>query len=251
MTTVLLFIICILLVWDIVMLRKIYKDGGNGNPTLTDEKYFELKYNINLLKSISAILIFVVGFLGYTSYEKFKSEFSENLNEATKEQRDNLSQVTDKQRKELDLLTENISLIKTSISELDSLKNRLEQSISDYDSRMTILNSKATKINNTLKYNPRIFVVNDIKYSVSTFRNRKNNSRDLKIFFKDLKSSFNERLPKFKKAPLVNVEGLRLTLHVMEITNEYFIVKAWSADGDELVYDRGYFTFDIWIASFD
>ena len=231
------------------MLRKIYKEGGEENSTLTDEKYFELKYNINLLKSISAILIFVVGFLGYTSYEKFKSEFSENLNEATKEQRDNLNKVTIEQRKELDDLTGNIELIKTNLKEIDLLRNRLEQNITEYDSRMTILNSKASKINNTLKYNPRIFVVKELRYPLTTIQS---SNDEVKVYFKDLKTSFNEKLPQFKKAPLVNVEGHRLDLHILEVTKDYFKVAEWSyAFDSNLDQNRGYFTFDIWIASFD
>ena len=207
---------------------------------LADEKYFELKYNINLLKSISAILIFVVGFLGYSSYNNFKAEFTDDLNEATIVQ-----------RKQLDSLTTNIKIIKTSLSEMDSLKDRLKQNITDYDSKMMLLNNKVSSINNTLKYNPRIFVVNGIKYPISTINSGYKDDQ-VKIYFKELSNSFGEKLPLFKKAPLVNVEGHRLDLHVLEVTNEYFRVSEWSYSmDDEIDGKRGYFTFDIWIASFD
>ncbi|GBF18229.1 hypothetical protein C21_00386 [Arenibacter sp. NBRC 103722] len=237
MNSILLFIICILLGWDIYLLRKIYKSGLNGISMLADEKYFELKYNINLLKSISAILIFVVGFLGYSSYNNFKDEFSNDLNK-----------VTENQRKQLDSITENIRVISESLDELESLKNNLQQNISDYDSRMSLLNGKVSSINNTLKYNPRIFVTTGIRYPLSTIHKMANG---VKVYFKDLKTSFNEDLPKFKKAPLVNVEGYRLDLHILEITEEYFRVGAWSYDNSEIDDKRGYFTFDIWLASFD
>ena len=114
-----------------------------------------------------------------------------------------------------------------------------------------LLNGKVSDINNTLKYNPRIFVVTDIKYPIETI-NSNFKEDEVKVYFRDLKTSFNEKLPVFKKAPLVNVEGHRLDLHVLEVINEFFRVSEWSLRMDnEIDKERGYFTFDIWIASFD
>lgn len=239
MNTILLFIICVLLIGDLFFLRKIYKNGVKGDQVLVDEKYFELKYNINLLKSISAILIFVVSFLGYSSYKDFKSEITGDLNEST-----------EKQRNEIETLTMKIDSFKNTLDTLEILRHNLQENISSYDLNMELLNNKVIRINNTLKYNPRIYVVNDLKYLMSYY----DKDSPVKVYFKDLVTSFNEKLPDFKRAPLINVEGHSVEIYVVKVTNEYFEITSGSAlssgknDPNEA---RGYYTYDIWIASFD
>lgn len=239
MNTILLFIICILLVGDLFFLRKMYKNGVTGSQVFADEKYFELKYNINLLKSISAILIFVVTFLGYSSYKDFKSEITGDLNSST-----------EKQRNEIDKLTMKTDSIKNILRTLEILRHNLQENISNYGGNMEKLNNKVISINSTLKYNPRIYVVNDLKYLVSYY----DLDQPVKIYFKDLVTSFNEKLPIFNKPPLINLEGHSINISIIKITNEYFEIISGSTtlEGENDKNEaRGYYTFDIWLASYN
>lgn len=74
----------VLIISDVYFLYKIFKTARLKKKSLPDERYFELKYNINLLKAVSAILIFLLGFLGFTTYRDIttivESDFEERFN---------------------------------------------------------------------------------------------------------------------------------------------------------------------------
>lgn len=95
-TTILLIIIFVLIVSDVFFLWKIYRNVGRKKNRLPDEKYFELKYNINLLKAASAILIFLTGFLGFTAYGDIINKVEEDFSGKFSKQNtriDSLSQI--------------------------------------------------------------------------------------------------------------------------------------------------------------
>ena len=79
------------------------------------------------------------------------------------------------------------------------------------------MNQKISVINNSLKYNPRIFVVNDLRFYESNFES----GNSLIIYFKDLKTIFSEQLPNFSKPPFINVQGHSIDIDVRKVTNEY------------------------------
>ncbi|HDZ15512.1 MAG TPA: hypothetical protein ENH60_11530 [Pricia sp.] len=190
---ILLVIVGGLLIWDIRILSKISKNADGGNSKLNDEKYFDLKYQIKLLQSIAAILIFGATFFGYSTFKGIEDKFQEKL--------ENLEKQTD------------------------------------------TLENKVKKYNETVRYNPRIFVVNNVKFQ-SDITTRKADT----IYFKDLNDSFGKKLPLFEKSPLLNVQGRAVDLNVIEVTSQYFVVSQTSY---RLNSENKYDSFDIWIASFD
>src|SRR5690606_37617796 len=116
MIEILLFIIIILLIGDFFFLRKIYNFSKKRKQIATDEKYFELKYNINLLRAISAILIFTIGFFGYSSYKDLKNKLNSDLEESTVKQNDKILKIG-----------QNIEFLKKDIDSLESLKEELSR----------------------------------------------------------------------------------------------------------------------------
>lgn len=238
METILLIIIGILIISDLCFLYKIYRNTKDGKEVAADEKYFELKYNINLLKSIAAILIFVLGYLGYSTYKDFSDKVNKNFDEKI--------ELQNKKHQEISGKTDRL---RSSVDSLEILKNSLEVLIDSYESKLKILNDKILLINNSLKYNPRIYVVKNLKFHDSNFYI----NNPLKIYFKDLTSIFGEKLPNFTKPPLINVQGYSITIDVLDVTTEYVIF----ASGSTTDYtpnnksDDEYYKFDIWMASFD
>lgn len=239
MNTILLFIIGIFLIGDLYFLRRIYKQGKNGKEIFSDEKYYELKFSINLLKAISAILIFVIGFLGYSTIK----DFSDNL------EKDTNKQIGD-QKKEIIKISKNIENIKLSVDSLENLKKNFEDVIKTYESNLKNVNKKISNIKTSLKYNPRIYIVNDLKFYKSNF----NRNNLLIIYFKDLLTIFGEHLPDFRKTPYINIQGHNIEINIQKVTNTYVEFISNSHDGfgikDESK-NENYFNFDIWIASFD
>lgn len=230
METILLFIIVVLLIGDLYFLNRIYKKGKKGIEIALDEKYFELKYNINLLKAISAILIFGIGYFGISSYKEFTDKINNNFNDTIK--------------------SKNIEFQKIS-KKVDSL----EILINTIKSKYQVLDHKISITNNSFKYNPRIYVVSDLKFSNSNFES----GVPLKVYFKDLKTIFGEQLPIFSKPPLINVQvisvqGLSIFIDVFNVTTTSVEFRSgagvsYGPDDNNLI--NGYYKFDIWIASFD
>lgn len=230
METILLFIIVVLLIGDLYFLNRIYKKGKKGIEIALDEKYFELKYNINLLKAISAILIFGIGYFGISSYKEFTDKINNNFNDTIK--------------------SKNIEFQKIS-KKVDSL----EILINTIKSKYLVLDHKISITNNSFKYNPRIYVVSDLKFSNSNFES----GVPLKVYFKDLKTIFGEQLPIFSKPPLINVQvisvqGLSIFIDVFNVTTTSVEFRSgagvsYGPDDNNLI--NGYYKFDIWIASFD
>lgn len=230
METILLFIIVVLLIGDLYFLNRIYKKGKKGIEIALDEKYFELKYNINLLKAISAILIFGIGYFGISSYKEFTDKINNNFNDTIK--------------------SKNIEFQKIS-KKVDSL----EILINTIKSKYQVLDHKISITNNSFKYNPRIYVVSDLKFSNSNFES----GVPLKVYFKDLKTIFGEQLPIFSRPPLINVQvisvqGLSIFIDVFNVTTTSVEFRSgagvsYGPDDNNLI--NGYYKFDIWIASFD
>ncbi len=142
MHNILLFIVCVLLIGDLVFLKRLIKMSKNNSKVSENEKYFELKYHINLLKSTSAILLFVIGYFGYSSYKDLKTNIKTDFEKNIQHQKDEIESVSLK-----------IKEINTSIDSLKELKNSLELVVNDYQNRLTNISQKILSINNSTKYN--------------------------------------------------------------------------------------------------
>jgi len=62
-----------------VTLRKIYKLAADSKEVVADEKYYELKYRIQLIASVGSIILFLAAFFGITNYNGLQTYFKENL----------------------------------------------------------------------------------------------------------------------------------------------------------------------------
>lgn len=232
-TIIFLIIIIVLLIWDLTILRKIYKSTTNGNNILPDEKYFELKYNINLVKSVSVIGLFVIGFLGVSTVDGLKSNVTSEIETSIKTQDDRIEQITTK-----------IEGLTTTLDTLENYKSELERVIKNYESNLGSINSKVAQVNNSLKYNPRIYIVNDLKYSYER------NPKGLRVYFKDLTTVFGDKLPNFTNPPYINTEGYNIEIEIQEVTTTYVDLASGSALG-EGIDDEDTYLYSLWIASFE
>jgi hypothetical protein len=202
---------------------------------LPDERYFELKYNINLLKAVSAILIFLLGFLGFTTYNDItdivEGDFEEKFN------------IQEEKIKALDSIVKNYENI---VESLKSAEGESIENLNDVKREFGIINRKVSQTQESLKYTTKVFVIRDLKFPIAKFAA---NSRGeaFRVDFEKLVTIHGERLPKFKSKPLVMLQGKSIQLDLAEATKEYIRI------GSSMTYDYGsedpkYYYFDLWIA---
>lgn len=178
-TTILLIVILVLIASDVFFLYNIFKGIGKKKKSLPDEKYFELKYNINLLKAVSAILIFLLGFLGFTTYKDITSIVESNFEEKFS--------IQDEKIKTLDSIVKNYEDI---VESLKSEEGKSIENLDDIRREFSVINKKVTQTQVGLKYTPQIFIIRGIPAT--------NENKGQVVYFKNLKTIDGKSLPKFK-----------------------------------------------------
>jgi uncharacterized membrane protein YqhA len=204
--TILLIVILVLVASDVFFLYKIYKDVGEKKKGLLDEKYFELKYNINLLKAVSAIVIFLIGFLGFTTY----GEIIKNVEK-------DISTKYSEQNTRIDSLTHILSKYELFVDSLELRKNESVQNLDDINRKFNLLNRKLDKNEEALQIVPQIFIVKNVSISED----------EQKINFSSLRTIDNQKLPNFKEPPIVNMQCLGADILVSEVTTKYIEFTNW------------------------
>lgn len=231
--SIMLIIILVLIISDVFFLWRIFKNIGKKKKNLPDEKYFELKYNINLLKAVSGILIFLVGFLGFNSY----NNISENIDK-------DFSEKFERQNRRIDSLTLKLFNYESLVDSLKIEEGEAVKNINDINRKFISIDNKLNLNQEALKYTTKVFVINDLKYPGGATTER---DKAFTIFFKDLKTNYNEGLPKFKSSPMVILQGKGIILDVAEITEDYVRINAM----DTFPYENdnnNFYYFDMWIA---
>lgn len=220
-TIILLIIILVLIASDVYFLWRILRKVGKKKKGLPDERYFELKYNINLLKAVSAILIFLLGFLGFTTYQDITSIVESDFEEKFENQ--------DKRIKALDSIVKNYeSLVKS----LKSVEGKSIENLNDIKREFGLINKKVSQTQEALKTTPQIFIVKNVVISED----------EQKIYFSKLRTIDNEKLPNFKEPPIVNMQCLGADVLVSEVTTEYIEFTNWVTGKN---YDKA--NCDLWI----
>ena len=195
-------------IWNLITLNQIRKIKVMGQSELSDGKYYELKYKIDFLVAVVSIVIGVVGFLGYNSLSDIKTNLS----------------------KRIAFIDSSFANIDTNILKKDSIANSLNNRINDINDILTNSDFKVknykSKIDSIQRKIDEINNKNIIKqnYYISETLVLTESKRDTIIYFDKLKSNVNDKLPVFKKPPIlipVTTNGaFEIVLH--QITDKSF-----------------------------
>ncbi|MEL0455228.1 hypothetical protein WJN01_03225 [Flavobacteriaceae bacterium SZ-1-7] len=245
--SIMLIIILILIMSDVFFLWKIFKNIGKKKKELPDEKYFELKYNINLLKAVSAILIFIVTFLGFNSYNSISENLEEDFTKKFKIQND-----------KIDSLGNVISDYEKSVELLKMEEGESVENLADINQKFRIINNKLNQHNESIKYTTKVYVVRDIEFPKRQVGNPVIQEAFM-LYFKDLKTIYGEELPVFKSKPMVVIQGKEtLLLDIVELTKEYIRIGSVRVSQDNYLdledgnatwrVESKSYNFDLWIA---
>lgn len=203
-------------VWNIILFRRIRKEIKTHNGISDIENYLEIKYRIQFLTTIFAIIIFVAGFFGFNSIKGFE----------------------DKIQKEIDA---KFSKFTTSFDSLTIKKDSLSY---DYSAISTTVKGIKDKIiwiysKNILK--PEIFIVKNIPV--------KPKFESQKVYYRNMLTITNEKLPKFINRPVVSISSPSGTIPIInKLTNEYiefYGTAMTTGEAVELYY------VDLWIVTYD
>lgn len=221
---------------DVFFLWKIFKSIGSRKKSIPDERYFELKYNINLLKAVSATLIFLLGFLGFTTYQDITK-----IVESDFEEKFTVQQIR------IDKLDSIVKEYEETVKLLKSEEGKSIENLNDVKREFNKINTKVAQAQNALKYTPQFYVVRDLVYDEDIDNKTETKKYEgIRYYFGKMKTIYGEKIPIFKTPPLLNVQGNRSDFLITNVTKDYFdlIITYSSGIGGE--NDRKY-PFNIWI----
>lgn len=172
---------------------------------ISDERYYELNNKIQLLIVVSSIILLIGGFVGYNSINSIKGEISSDIEHYKKNLMHYDSTIIKYKRLIGELENDRdtvINVLRTSIIEVNDIKNTLIQLQEDY------------------KLNAKTFFVTGIKVPPESESDEFVSTRR---YFKDMKMPDGKRLPKFKVSPFLSVMGKGLGFVIIKnITKDYF-----------------------------
>lgn len=222
-----------LMIYMSISLFQIKKLSKKKKSSLSDPRYFELKYQHQLFISVGTIIVFIVSFFGWNSLEGIKTNLDNQMSDYDQKFIDkiqSLNYIETKQNK----LDQTFGLFEKSITkkqnEADSSLKIFKQNLDNNSIAINdFFNSAQAKVNslefdlnglsNVIEKNPSIYIV---KKKVAGFNTDSNDVQDT-IFFKDC-IPLKTVLPKFKKAPfIISIEAEEsVTGPIYNINKDFF-----------------------------
>jgi hypothetical protein len=227
-----------------ISLFQIKRLSKEKKSSLSDPRYFELKYQHQLFISVGTIIVFLVSFFGWNSLEGIKTNLNKQISEYDKKYDENIQSLEALQVKQSQLnctIDSTESRITNKQDELNSsvdiLKDKFENNTSALNQYFNSAQKKVDSLgmdldglSNIIAQNPSIYIV---KKKVAGLDNNLSNSIDT-IYFKDC-IPLRTELPKFKNAPFViSIEAEKsYTGPICNITKDNFILVKSGFGGNE------------------
>jgi len=233
MKTLFFLILISLLTFSIInsiYLRKIFLLNKRKKSSINDEKYFEIKYTIQMYVIVFSIIVAATGFFGFDKYNEINNQIDTLIKNKISKYDSTLNAINTSLKETQDFIN-NFNI------ETEAIKKTLLKTGSDaknIQKNINILASRKVSM-------PNIYVVKDIKLFANVSEQR--------INYKDLKTFDGKKLPIFSKAPLLNIpSNFSVGTRIKTNTEDYFIIELTDYVLEEKL---NYCTADIWILSED
>ena len=209
--------IFILEVIVIIYLHQVSKKGKD-NKVIQDQHYLELNLKFQYLLTFFLLASAMIFFLGWNVKSQVAEELKFDISSIAEEQIDSINRKTE--------------TINKSIAHLENRKNEIHEEIETLTAENEQLKEKHKRLNDELtkrsldiKTLLRIYIVVDVPID---FNNKKT-----RFYFKDLKPINADKLPDFKKPPIVNIQAT--TPQIYEIVDneskDYVVIRASLGEG--------------------
>jgi hypothetical protein len=209
----LLVTLIVLSIWNLINSRHLIKDKNENREaiSLSDPKYFELKYKIQFQTAMFAVFVSIGAFYGYNTLEDAKIEARKEIVSST------------------DSLRFELKDLQNVISNNNSDAKQLENSFAEVSKNLPRLKSSFNKLNELELKIENINNKNILKqnYYIVTSIERPILEKPQTLFLKELVTSRGDKLPEFKTPPIIiPITDSKFQVSVFEITTESFVI-AW------------------------
>ena len=219
-----LVVLIIILLWDGYLVRKARRHEGEGGSDRADDRYFELKWRINLFISTTTVVAVVLSYLG-VSVSNIVGSKIEGIQE------------------KLALLdTSSINLALTNVADLSNITVELDKRVKTQKTEVSSISSDIAKVRATKLFNSDINIVKNINLKVAELSENLNrinpesipyitNAVDT-IYFESLRFVDGTVFPELKQEPLIQIidnkitpSETRWTTSIDIVTKQYFVVR--------------------------
>ena len=186
---------------------------------LTNERYFELKHRIQFHNSVSAIVLFALGFFGFRSFHEVKRELDDQINH-----------------------------YKCTLVDYDTTVTKHKLALTNYDTALSNTMQEAERLRTELTILQNKFAPSIISYLVRDIEIKADAEKKQRIHFKNLKTINGRSLPEFKEAPVLNVLNNRSNrVTILKSTDDYFEIVLLNFLASEEAYVEPSGTFDLMV----
>lgn len=211
-------IILIFSLWNIIELRSIKKRLAESKFKFEDSYYFDLNAKIKSIVAIGSIIIFIIGFLGWNSFDNINSDIKNRIIST-----DSLSIAINNVSNEV----ENISSFIETFNEVE--KKDLKRTVSNTKNEIKSLSNEIEDLSNQINTIPRnLELIKDLSISMKRYGPITKESK--RFYFNEMTTYKGNKLPLFKEIPTIlifNDKGLN-TL-ITEATTEFFDLQVLSS----------------------
>ncbi len=249
--------IAILMFWNLYSLKEL-KTQGRTDKRLDDPRYYELKYKQEFFIATVSLVATVLVIFGYNSLQNVENDLKEDFANKTAslaKRTDSVMQYFDtslnRKISATDLDLKNISkssshLMSMTTSQLVNTRQALtgyNQQLSqlsaqqrEVDNQFAIVRKRIQEVNERNILKQSFYIVDSLFFDTRVMDTaQNNNSYFVTYYFKDMRTIYGDKLPKFSKPPFVvtTVEDTPLGLGagtIKDITTESFKfnLSSWS-----------------------
>lgn len=201
--------------WQLGILRSLASKIDSNPKSLNDQKYFELKYHLQLLTVIFGIIVGLAGLFGYDTYESIERRIVNAVD----------SRITGLTAK-LDSMELTVTRVRSNLPSHAEVA-LLDQQLKSRRAEIVKINSTIDELRsrNILKQN--FYVVEEViipwKTYVSVVERKEGENVPYVIRFNELRTNLGDKLPAFHSAPLlIPVNTGKFTVDIRDVTAETF-----------------------------
>jgi hypothetical protein len=175
-------------------IRSFFKTS-NRRPEINDQKYWELKYKIESLITISSVIIAIAAYLGISTLNDVKDQVTREI----KPQVDSITSQIAHLKDSLKKVNDTLAKYKSEISFLDSGSKIVKEKLLSSKGGIDKLLLDVAEISRKNKIQAQVFIVNNLSINIDNPLG----GPSYKINFSSLTTSTGDKLPVFNKPPLV------------------------------------------------